>query len=119
MIFKKFHCLIELVVDKLLEEVLMLMDDGVGLESDPVICNMVGVVDLAHSFNLQKLSQMLDKCEYFPELHVSLFSKMGKTTATITHKGKCMLFGAKNIDDFEEAVGLLVEMDCKYKCTCT
>ena len=96
----------------LLHEIRELMQ--VSIRIDPTVCNMVGTFSLGFPLELGKFSKLIPKSEYFPDLHVSLFAKVGKTKATITHTGKCVLFGAKSVDDFEEAVRELIDIGCKY-----
>ena len=52
----------------------------VEIESMPTICNIVGTFDLGFRLDLGKLSQLIPRSEYFPDLHVSLFAKVGKTS---------------------------------------
>ena len=86
----------------------------VEIESMPTICNIVGTFDLGFRLDLGKLSQLIPRSEYFPDIHVSLFAKVGKTKATITHTGKCILFGAKTVEEFEDSVQSLTDIGYKY-----
>jgi TATA-box binding protein (TBP) (component of TFIID and TFIIIB) len=79
----------------------------------PVVCNIVGKLDLGYHIDLACLSHLID-CEYEPDLHVSLFAKLKYTKATITHKGKCMLFGAKSEKQFVSDAIVLVDIGFKY-----
>jgi TATA-box binding protein (TBP) (component of TFIID and TFIIIB) len=89
--------------------------DNIALECAPVICNMVGMVDLGMSLNLGVLSKLIPKAEYEPDLHVSLFASIGTMKATTTNTGKAMLFGARSLRQFEEGVRCLFDIGCKYK----
>jgi TATA-box binding protein (TBP) (component of TFIID and TFIIIB) len=82
--------------------------------SEPMVCNMVGTVDLGHRLDLGRLSLQLPGSDYYPDIHVSLFTKINRMKATITHTGKVVLFGAKSCHDFEETVLTLSDIDCKY-----
>ena len=98
---------------KLLVELYDLMTD-VNIASEPVVCNMVGNFNLGYRMNLGKLSLMI-KCEYEPDLHVSLFTVVRKTKVTITHTGKCIIFGAKTVSDFEDSVRRLIDIGQYYQ----
>ena len=80
----------------------------------PTICNMVATVNLGHSLNLGVLSAIIPGAEYFPDLHVSLFAKIGHAKATITHTGKVILFGCKSCEELVATTQQLAEMDQKY-----
>ena len=99
-------------VRKLINEIRDLYD--IELESVPMICNIVGTFDLGFRLDLGKLSQLIPRSEYFPDLHVSLFATVGKIKATITHTGKCIMFGAKTVEEFEDSVRSLTDIGCKY-----
>lgn len=79
----------------------------------PIVCNVVGTVYLGFNVNLGLLSQQIPS-EYEPDHHVSLFAKLGRMRATVTHTGKAILFGARSISEFEQAANDFIEMGCKY-----
>ena len=112
-----FKCFSQEQVDSALDGLLGELQDlttNVSVVSRPAVCNMVGNFDLGFNINLGKLSLAI-KCEYEPDLHVSLFAVVGNTKVTITHTGKCIIFGAKTVPDFEDSVRGLIDIGQYYQ----